>query len=134
MEQQEKKPFVPFTTEQKREYGKQFSPKEHISYRKGQRNAYSHMANTAKRQSIFAGDNIKDAENAPVPLSSKNGKVPPLTELKTSGVATKTSQKADTAPKNAPVLPLKPDKVDISTNNGQAYVTKVYEPAGKGKK
>ena len=60
----QKKPFVPFTTEQKKNYGKQFSKTEKLSYRKGQRSAYSHMANTAKRQSFFVGDNIKKDEGA----------------------------------------------------------------------
>ena len=58
------KPFVPFSTGEKKEFGKQFSTKEKTSYRKGQRNAYSHMANTAKRQSFFVGDNIKKNETA----------------------------------------------------------------------
>jgi len=64
--EQEKK-FTPYTTEQKKEFGKQFSKDQKISYRKGQRNAYSHMANTAKRQSFFVGDNIKKDEAAPPP-------------------------------------------------------------------
>ena len=57
------KKFTPYTTEQKKEFGKQFSKEEKTSYRKGQRNAYSHMANTAKRESFFIGDNLKKADN-----------------------------------------------------------------------
>ena len=58
---EDKQPFVPFTTEQKKEFGKQFSPNERLSYRKGQRNAYSHMSNTARRESMFINDNLPKA-------------------------------------------------------------------------
>jgi hypothetical protein len=61
----EKKPFVPFTTEQKKEYGKQFSKAQKTSYYKGKQNAYSHMGNTAIRESKFVHDNLaKDATKA----------------------------------------------------------------------
>jgi len=67
----EKTPFVPYTTEQKKAFGQQFSKQEKLSYRKGQRNAYSHMANTARRESCFVGDNIKkDGGTASPTLSS----------------------------------------------------------------
>jgi len=89
----EKKPFVPFTTEQKREYGKQFSPAEKTSYRKGQRNAYSHMANTARRESFFVGDNLKKDGAATPPTVRKLGK-----ELNNLGK------------KNYSAPPAKPDK------------------------
>ena len=49
----EKKSFTPFTTEQKKEYGKQFSAKERSSYHKGRQNAYQHSANMAGRQAKF---------------------------------------------------------------------------------
>jgi len=55
---EDKQPFIPFTTEQKKDFGKQFSPKEKLSYRKGQRSAYSHMSNTARRESIFINENL----------------------------------------------------------------------------
>ena len=67
--EQERQPFVPYTTEQKKEFAKQFTPKEIQSYRKGQRNAYSHMANTAKRQSFFIDDNLKKDGATAIPSS-----------------------------------------------------------------
>jgi len=73
----EREPFVPYTTEQKQEFGKQFSPEQKRSYRKGQRNAYSHMANIGKNHSFFIQDNMnKDSaaaasKAAPAPSTSR---------------------------------------------------------------
>jgi hypothetical protein len=70
--EQEKKPFTPFTTEQKKEFAKQFTPKEIQSYHKGRRNAYSHMSNTARRESLFIQDNLnKNGTTAP-PTAARN--------------------------------------------------------------
>ncbi len=57
--------FTPYTTEQKREYAKQFSPAERRSYRQGQRNAYGHMGNIGKRNSIYISNNLKNDEAQP---------------------------------------------------------------------
>ena len=53
----ENKKYVPYTTEQKKEYAKQFTPNEIKSYRKGQRSAYAHMGNIGRRNSFFIYDN-----------------------------------------------------------------------------
>lgn len=53
----EQKQFEKWTTEQKKEFGKQFSAKERNSYRKGQENAYRHSANMAGHQAKFLSDN-----------------------------------------------------------------------------
>ena len=50
---EENKKYVPYTTEQKKEYAKQFTPNEIKSYRKGQRSAYAHMGNIGRRNSFF---------------------------------------------------------------------------------
>ena len=63
--------FKPMSTEEKKAFGKQFSAKEKISYRKGQRSAYSHMSNTARRQSMFVGGNLK---NDTPPVKTAKGK------------------------------------------------------------
>jgi len=55
----EKKPFTPWTTEQKKEYGKQFTKKERASFYKGKQNAYQHSANMAGRQAKF----LREQEN-----------------------------------------------------------------------
>ena len=63
----ENKKYVPYTTEQKKEYAKQFTPNEIKSYRKGQRSAYAHMGNIGRRNSFFIYDNLKkDETTAPV--------------------------------------------------------------------
>ena len=66
--EQEREPFVKYTTEEKQAFGKQFTPREKQSYRKGQRNAYSHMANTAKRESIYINSNLPKDEPALAPI------------------------------------------------------------------
>lgn len=53
----DKKPFTPWTTEQKKEFGKQFSPSERASFYKGKQSAYQHSANMAGRQAKFIRDN-----------------------------------------------------------------------------
>jgi len=60
----EKKTFTPMTTEEKIEFGKQFSAERKSSYYTGQRNAYSHMANAARQKSNFVNDNLKKNEAA----------------------------------------------------------------------
>lgn len=60
----EQQRFVPYTTEQKKEYAKQFTPNEIKSYRKGQQSAYAHMGNIGKRNSFFIHDNLKRDEAA----------------------------------------------------------------------
>ena len=64
--------FVPYTTEQKREYGKQFTREQRISYRQGQRNAFSHIGNIAKRNSNYINTNLKNDGVIP-PASTPNG-------------------------------------------------------------
>lgn len=51
--------YVPYTTEQKKEYAKQFTPREIQSYRKGQQSAYAHMGNIGKRNSFFIHNNLQ---------------------------------------------------------------------------
>ena len=68
--------FVPYTTEQKREYGKQFTREQRISYRQGQRNAYGHMANIGRRNSNFINNNMKNDGVMPTtqpPANKPNG-------------------------------------------------------------
>ena len=65
-------PYVPFTTEQKKEYAKQFTAGEIRSYRKGQQQAYAHMGNIGRRNSFFIHDNMKKNEaTPPVPSADK---------------------------------------------------------------
>ena len=68
----EKTPFTPFSTDERKEFGKQFTTKEKTSYYKGKQNAYSHAANMAKRQSIFVHGNLnKDTTKAPNTANAK---------------------------------------------------------------
>lgn len=53
----EKKPYVPYTTEQKKEYAKQFSPESRASYYKGKESAYRHAANMAGREAKYIREN-----------------------------------------------------------------------------
>ena len=64
---EENKKYVPYTTEQKKEYAKQFTPNEIKSYRKGQRSAYAHMGNIGRRNSFYLYDNLKKDETATPP-------------------------------------------------------------------
>lgn len=57
--------YTPYTTEQKKEYAKQFTPEQIKSYRKGQQSAYAHMGNIGRRNSFFIHDNLKKNETAP---------------------------------------------------------------------
>ena len=66
---EENKKYVPYTTEQKKEYAKQFTPNEIKSYRKGQRSAYAHMGNIGRRNSFFIYDNLKKDEAAAPPAA-----------------------------------------------------------------
>ena len=61
---EQNKPYVPYTTEQKREYAKQFTPDQIKSYRNGQRSAYAHMGNIGKRNSFFIHGNLKKDDTA----------------------------------------------------------------------
>ena len=65
----ENKKYVPYTTEQKKEYAKQFTPNEIKSYRKGQRSAYAHMGNIGRRNSFFIYDNLKKDETTAPPAA-----------------------------------------------------------------
>ena len=65
----ENKKYVPYTTEQKKEYAKQFTPNEIKSYRKGQRSAYAHMGNIGRRNSFFIYDNLKKDETTAPPAT-----------------------------------------------------------------
>ena len=56
--------YTPYTTEQKKEYAKQFTKREIASYRKGQQSAYAHMGNIGKRNSFFIYNNLKNDEVA----------------------------------------------------------------------
>lgn len=58
-----------YTTEQKKEYAKQFTPNEIKSYRKGQRSAYAHMGNIGRRNSFYIYDNLKKDETATPPAA-----------------------------------------------------------------
>ncbi|MCL2228888.1 MAG: hypothetical protein FWC00_03605 [Firmicutes bacterium] len=53
----ERPPFVPYNTEQKKEYAKQFSPEQIASYHKGRQSAYQHSANMANREAKFIREN-----------------------------------------------------------------------------
>lgn len=66
---EENKKYVPYTTEQKKEYAKQFTPNEIKSYRKGQRSAYAHMGNIGRRNSFFIYDNLKKDETTAPPVA-----------------------------------------------------------------
>lgn len=66
---EENKKYVPYTTEQKKEYAKQFTPNEIKSYRKGQRSAYAHMGNIGRRNSFYIYDNLKNDETATPPAA-----------------------------------------------------------------
>ncbi len=66
-QQQPNSTFTPYTTEQKREFAKQFTPEQRKSYRQGQRNAYGHMANIGRRNSNFINNNLKNDEAATPP-------------------------------------------------------------------
>lgn len=61
---EENKNYVPYTTEQKREYAKQFTAEQIKSYRNGQRSAYAHMGNIGKRNSFFIYGNLKKDDTA----------------------------------------------------------------------
>lgn len=67
--------YVPYTTEQKKEYAKQFTKREIASYRKGQQSAYGHMGNIGKRNSFFIYNNLKKDEAAtPAPPADSKPK------------------------------------------------------------
>ena len=66
---EENKKYVPYTTEQNKEYAKQFTPNEIKSYRKGQRSAYAHMGNIGRRNSFYIYDNLKKDETAKPPAA-----------------------------------------------------------------
>ncbi len=68
----ENKKYVPYSTEQKKEYAKQFTPNEIKSYRKGQRSAYAHMGNIGKRNSFFIYDNVPATSPAASPKKATN--------------------------------------------------------------
>ena len=73
-QQQPNSTFTPYTTEQKREFAKQFTPEQRKSYRKGQQSAYAHMGNIGKRNSFFIYNNLKNDEAAtppPAPSAEK---------------------------------------------------------------
>ena len=73
-QQQPNSTFTPYTTEQKKEYAKQFTKREIASYRKGQQSAYAHMGNIGKRNSFFIYNNLKNDEAAtppPAPSAEK---------------------------------------------------------------
>ena len=73
----ESKDFTPYTTEQKKEFAKQFTQKEIQSYHKGRRNAYSHMANIGKRESFFIQNNLNGDNTAPAPPPARSYNRPP---------------------------------------------------------
>lgn len=67
--------YTPYTTEQKKEYAKQFTPEQIKSYRKGQQSAYAHMGNIGRRNSFFIHDNLKKNEaTPPTPLPANKPK------------------------------------------------------------
>ncbi len=71
-EQQPQK-YVPYTTEQKKEYAKQFTKREIASYRKGQQSAYAHMGNIGRRNSLYIHGNLQrdGAATPPAPPADK---------------------------------------------------------------
>lgn len=70
--------YVPYTTEQKKEYAKQFTPEQIKSYRNGQRSAYAHMGNIGKRNSFFIYGNLnKDDTATPAATPKKAAKKTP---------------------------------------------------------
>ncbi len=66
-QQQSNSTFTPYTTEQKREFGKQFTPEQKRSYRQGQKNAYAHMGNIGRRNSLYIHGNLQHDEAATPP-------------------------------------------------------------------
>ncbi len=66
-QQQSNSTFTPYTTEQKKEYAKQFTARERASYRKGQQSAYGHMGNIGKRNSLYIYNNLQKDEAATPP-------------------------------------------------------------------
>jgi hypothetical protein len=121
----DRKPFVPYTTEQKKEFAKQFTPNEIKSYHRGRRNAYSHMANIGNRESLFIQSNMaKDgaaAQGGATPLENWRAASPKPAALQASAptaarphgkpeniapMAARTYSKQETA---API-PAKPSK------------------------
>ena len=81
----ENKKYVPYTTEQKKEYAKQFTPNEIKSYRQGQRSAYAHMGNIGKRNSFFIYENLKKDETAKPPAAPPADSKPKGTRKRQSG-------------------------------------------------
>ena len=75
-QQQPNSTFTPYTTEQKREFAKQFTPEQIKSYRKGQQNAYAHMSNIGRRNSSFIHNNLKNdgAATPPTPPPAEKPK------------------------------------------------------------
>ena len=60
--------YTPYTTEQKKEYAKQFTKREIASYRKGQQSAYAHMGNIGRRNSLYIHGNLqRDGAATPPP-------------------------------------------------------------------
>lgn len=59
--------FTPYTTEQKKEFAKQFTPEQRRSYRQGQKNAYAHMGNIGRRNSLYIHGNLQRDEAATPP-------------------------------------------------------------------
>ena len=65
--------YTPYTTEQKKEYAKQFTARERASYRKGQQSAYGHMGNIGKRNSLYIYNNLqKDGAATPQPAPAES--------------------------------------------------------------
>ena len=65
--------YTPYTTEQKKEYAKQFTKREIASYRKGQQSAYAHMGNIGKRNSLYIYNNLqKDGAATPPPAPAES--------------------------------------------------------------
>ncbi len=66
--------YVPYTTEQKKEYAKQFTKREIASYRKGQQSAYAHMGNIGRRNSLYIYGNLqRDGAATPPPADKPKG-------------------------------------------------------------
>lgn len=67
--------FTPYTTEQKKEFAKQFTPEQRKSYRKGQQNAYAHMGNIGRRNSQYIYGNLQhDEATTPPPAPPAESK------------------------------------------------------------
>ena len=77
--------FKPYTTEEKKEFAKQFTPEQRRSYRQGQKNAYAHMGNIGKRNSLYIHGNLQNDEAATQPPAPPPASTPKNSRKNGSG-------------------------------------------------